>query len=305
MWTLIETVYGGMPPEPPNTVAELLHQHIASQQYPTLAAGTISESWRVYCGNSISFLLQLTLPPNATPRSIIVCGDACWRTISDVVLQSMLSRGHALALFNRTEIAPDPPLEQAMTRQAPIYAAYPHLQFGAISAWSWSFQRCVDALQSMPNLAGIPICVSGHSRGGKAALLAGALDARIATTHANNAGVLGSGAIHRLGEGSETWQALVRAYPHWVGPALRALAAAGEPLPFEQDALLGEIAPRGLLITQALDDVWANPSGTAAIVRALQNRSASQRIRLMNRTGGHAMHVHDWFALFDFLESPG
>ena len=302
MSSLIETVYGGLPPQPLNTSAQLLHQHIASQQYPALAAGTVTESWRVCAGDGISFLLQITLPPNVAPRNIIVCGDACWRTIPEVVLQTLLSRGHALALFNRTEIAPDPTPEMAMARQAPIYAAHPERHFGAISAWAWGFQRCVDALHSMPNLAGVPICVTGHSRGGKAALLAGATDARIATTHANNAGVLGSGAYHQLGEGSETWQALVRAYPHWVGPALRDLEAAGAPLAFEQDALLSAIAPRSLLITQALDDLWANPSGTAAIVQALQKHAPSQRIALVNRAGGHAMQATDWFALFDFLD---
>jgi hypothetical protein len=305
---LIDIVYGGLAPAPVSTQAEQLHAYVAPQHHAVLPEGTRVESLRVRVSfaasltNEVSFALKLTLPAAAAPRAIIVCGDGCWRTPSDAALLHMLGQGVGLALFDRTQIAPDRPrAPHDLQRDAVLYEAFPTHPFGAIAAWAWGYARCADALQSMPGLVNTPLVFSGHSRGGKAAILAGATDARAWLTHANNAGVAGSGSYNHYGEGSETWQALATGYPHWVGPRLRAMAATNEPLPFDQDELLAGMAPRGLLITQATDDAWANPLGTTHIIDKLRRRydglGASENIHLITRPGTHPMRDADWQAL--------
>jgi hypothetical protein len=309
---LIDTVYGGLPPAPLTTRAELLHAYVAPQHHALLPEGTQVTSVRVRVSfaapftKEVCFALKLTLPAAAAPRSIIICGDGCWRTPSDAALLQLLGQGVGLALFDRTEIAPDRPrADNDLQRDAVLYEAFPAHPFGAIAAWAWGYSRCADALQSLPGLGHTPLVFSGHSRGGKAALLAGAMDARAWLTHANNAGVAGSGSYHEYGEGSETWQALASGYPHWVGPQLRAMAATNEILPFDQDDLLERIAPRGLLITQATDDAWANPQGTAHIVAKLRRRyaelGAAENIHLVTRPGAHPMCDADWKALLQCM----
>jgi hypothetical protein len=304
---LIETVYGGMHTAPHTTTGERSHAYVAPQHHATLPEGTRVERLRVRASFAppttivVCFALQLTLPA-AAPRAIIVCGDGCWRTPSDAALAHMLAQGVGLALFDRTEIAPDRPgVANDLQRDAVLYEAFPHHSFGAIAAWAWGYARCADVLQAMPALANTRLVFSGHSRGGKAALLAGATDGRAWLTHANNAGVVGSGSYHEYGAGSETWQALATCYPHWVGPRLRAMAQSNASLPFDQDELLARIAPRGLVITQADDDAWANPRGCALIVEKLRRRyegqGASSALQLITRSGAHPMLDRDWRAL--------
>jgi hypothetical protein len=302
----IATIYGELPPSPRALHVQNLHEHVASHNHPLLPAGTTTQSLRVQVLlNSASteemhFGLQLMLTPGKMVRCVIICGDGCWRTLSDSALRNLLDHDCAIAMFNRTEIAPDLPQHADQNRDATLYRAYPNLDFGAISAWAWGYARCVDAIAMVSELADVPIAFSGHSRGGKAALLAGATDTRAAFVHANNAGALGSAPIQQVGEGSETWNALVNAYPHWVSAKLRALAANNGALPFDQDALLGAISPRNLVITQAADDTWANPRGTAFLMEKLRPRFTG-KLELIERKGGHPMLDADWRALLDFI----
>src|SRR4051812_15786894 len=65
---------------------------------------------------------------------------------------------------------------------------------GALTAWAWGVSRIIDALELTP-AAGInpqKIGVTGCSRNGKGAIVAGALDERIALTIPQESGSGGS-----------------------------------------------------------------------------------------------------------------
>jgi hypothetical protein len=302
----IAAVYGALPPPARRVRAQRLHGHVAMHNHPTLPMGTSTESLRVQVllesegAEEIQFGLQLFVPATKLVRCMIVCGDGCWRTMSDAALRNLLRNDCGIALFNRTEIAPDMPLHSDRAEAATLYRAYPNANFGAISAWAWSYSRVVDAIATLSELANVPIAFTGHSRGGKAVLLAGASDLRAAFVHANNAGILGSAPLQHVGVASETWQALVQTYPQWVSGRLQKLAAEGGTLSLEQDSLLSAISPRKLLITQATDDAWANPLGTAHLVEKIRPGFAG-KLRLIERQGGHPMLDADWRALVDFI----
>ena len=299
---LLDLVYGPLPPAPTATHWDFLH-----------SAGTRSDDARLH-GTSLMtgrirfegtdaapFCLQIWLPQGVGPFSVLLTGDACWYYATDDVKARVLARGYALAMFNRVELAADPEAQAGWQRPASGFASH-----GAIAAWAWGYHRCVDVLRGMEAIRADQIAVVGHSRGGKASVLAGATDERIALTSANNSGAAGAGSFHHLGEGAEGLTDIVTAFPHWFGPRLADFAGQEASLPLDLHYLKALIAPRALLTTEALGDLWANPHGTRLTYEAAREvfawLDAEDRIALHEREGGHAHLLPDWEALLGFAD---
>src|SRR5262249_57090252 len=91
----------------------------------------------------------------------------------------VIKRGYALAEFDRREIARD-----SKEAGGPLYDVMPEItgDCGALCAWAWGFSRVIDGLVQLDSIDPRKIVITGHSRSGKVALLAGALDERVAIT---------------------------------------------------------------------------------------------------------------------------
>jgi dienelactone hydrolase len=272
---------------------------------PRLLALTVRARLR---GGEAAFAVRLLLPDAPAPVPAVAYGDGCWWHLDDATLARFAARGVALAVFDRTEVAPDagraeegvpPP-----ARRGGLFDRLPGASFGALSAWAWAYARVVDLLLGRPEIDPGRIAVTGFSRGGKAALLAGATDERIALLHAHASGAGGAAPYRVLGEGAETLD-VARAFPTWFGPRLRELVGLERELPFDQHALLAAVAPRALLLTCGVDDRWANPAGTLAAARAASEAygllGASDALRVALREGGHAHTPADWQLLLDAI----
>ena len=186
--------------------------------------------------------------------------DACWHYACDAVVAAMLERGYVFAQFNRVEVASDR-TGVATQHNSRVFRDRP---VGALAAWAWAwaYHRAVDGLVQLAFVDRDRIAAVGHSRGGKAALLAGATDERIAVTSANNSGAGGAGCFRWQAPGAETLADVVSAFPHWFGPQLKLYVGRENELPFDQHFLKALVAPRALLTTEALGDLWANPTGS-------------------------------------------
>lgn len=268
---------------------------------PARWPGAALQTWRVSVGAPAwaAWTLQVLHPPGpgSGPCAALVTGDACWLPPPVDVMTACVDAGVALAWFNRTELASD---ADDAARAGPVFDRFPQARFGALSVWAWGLQRSVDVLCRIDGIDARRIGVVGHSRGGKAALLAAATDSRIWLTAANNSGTAGAASSFRLGRGSETPLALAQRFPHWLARDALASLAAGRAWPADQDALLASIAPRGLLLTQSIDDRWANPPGLRHVAaRARKAWPARQRdaLRVAWRRGGHALQAEDWAAV--------
>jgi hypothetical protein len=290
--------YGPIPPSVP-IQSELLSSHPLPDP-----AGSRHVQYRLHAATTLplSFLVDLYLPASEYPLSVIVDGDMCWphldRSISSLVMENQV----ILALFNRTEIVPD---HDQYGRTTGLYAAFPGLVFGAMSAWAWGYHRTVDFLLSLPEVDAAKIAISGHSRGGKAVLLAGVTDARIALTNPNNSGCGGAGCYRLQGPNSETLADIMRRYGYWFNPSLAEYIGRESELPFDQHFLKAAVAPRLLLTTEALDDHWSNPSGTwhthLAALEVYRFLGLAEKIGIWYRSGGHAHGLADFQVLLDFI----
>ena len=296
---IVATEYGGLPPAPAHTRGELLH----STGLRAMPGGQFL-SYRVATGpeRPFAFYLQLFVPAGDGPFPVVLTGDACWRYATEVVA-GVLGRGCILAQFNRVEIAPD---AGDSGRISGLYPLYPELRFGALAAWAWGYHRCVDVLAGLACVDAARIALAGHSRGGKTVLLAGATDERIALTCANNSGAGGAGCYRWQGPASEKLADLVRGFPYWFGPELQNFAGRETALPFDQHFLKALVAPRALLTTEALGDLWANPSGTWQTHQAAREvyrfLGTPDRLGIWFREGGHEHGLADWNVFLDFLE---
>lgn len=296
---LVSALYGDLPATPAHTRCIALHAG------PAVQPGQASLlSCRVEADGDQAFSLRLIRPAGEAPVPIILNGDGCWGYATQEVVSAILSRGYGFAQFNRTEVMSD--MAQHGRNQAKC-AALSGFRGGAIAAWAWGYQRAVDALQQVPGVDTSRISVVGHSRGGKAALLAGALDGRIALTSANNSGAAGAGSCLWQPAGAETLADLVDKFPHWLAPGLEPLKPGAHAGSLDQHFLKALLAPRALLTTEALQDLWANPQGSWLTHRTAQPvfdfLGAPEHNAIVFRDGGHAHSLADWQTLLAFADA--
>ena len=296
---LIAEQYGHLPPPPKSVSSAMLISH----RYRPLMAS--HKQFKVTCelgaGKEISFVIDLLYPPGDGPFPVILRGDACWGRTPELIARQILDRGYILADFNRCEFAPDRTEEKVG-----LFAAHPQRDFGAIAAWAWGYHRAVDFLLSQKEVDTKRIAITGHSRGGKAVLLAGATDDRIALTNPNNSGTGGAASYRFQTAESEPLRNITRNFPTWFAPHFKELADREDDLPFDQHSLKAVIAPRALLTTEALADFHANPTGTWLTHRAAREVynfvGEPDKIAIHFRAGGHEHGAEDFSTLLDFAD---
>ena len=289
--------YGSLPPAPRNVTAEAVRK----RQLSSFDATEHELLLRMGPQQSVTTSLVLTRPRGRGPFPVIVRGDLGWGAIKPEIAAAVIGCRYVLAEFDRTHVAADAPVEEG------VYRAYPAFDGGRIAAWAWGFHRVVDWLRTQDFVDARRIVVTGHSRGGKAALLAGAIDTRIALTVPNNSGCGGAGCYRFQHPGSEDIAAILTTFPYWFHARFRQFIGRVERLPFDQHTLKALVAPRALLSTEALGDLWANPKGSEQTHLAAREvfafLGAAKRIGIRFREGGHEHNVADWMALLDFADA--
>jgi len=244
--------------------------------------------------------LMLAIPAGKGPFPVILDGDLGWDRLNDAFIKAVLGRGYILAAFNREQVGPD------SAERKGVYEAWPDYDGGRLSAWAWGFHRALDFLLTLPEVDGKRVAATGHSRGGKCALLAGATDQRFAVTAPNNSGCGGAGNYRFFDDKCETLEAIVRRFPYWFHARFAGFMDNVQRLPFDQHTLKACVAPRALITTEALGDLWANPQGTQQTHLAAREvyewLGAPGRIGIHFRPGKHEHGLQDFETLLDFCD---
>lgn len=147
---------------------------------------------------------------------------------SNATFQYTAQYGYGVAGYSNTQLQPDS--GNASNPAGPALSSYiiglinqgnwraPN-DWGSLAAWSWGISRFIDYLEASggaymgvnPKRLG----VEGHSRNGKAALVAGAYEPRILATWASSAGSLGT-APYRRHYGQELANSVWDQEYHWM-----------------------------------------------------------------------------------------
>lgn len=216
-------------------------------------------------------------------------------------LDRILQHGYAVAAWHESEIAPDSEALHAETLIRlgldPDAADRP----GVLTLWAWTLSAVVDVLKADPALGDAPVFAYGHSRRGKAVLLAGARDARIDLVLAHQSGTAGA-APHGDMTG-EPVRSMARRYPHWFAPAYQRWAQGPETaLPVNQHQLIALVAPRAVHLGGGNRDTWADPAGADLAARAaapawrLYGVDPGAKLSSHLRPGTHGVRAEDWDA---------
>jgi hypothetical protein len=239
------------------------------------------------------------------------------RYICTPPVEEILKRGYGIAAIYPGEAVPDE-TKDGLAALATLSEGHAddRTRWGAIAAWAWIFSRATDVLTSNAHVG--DVIAWGHSRYGKAALVAAAYDPRIDAVISHQSGT-GGASLNKRKKG-ESVKGITEEYPHWFAQSYAEAAGREEEMPIDQHQLLALIAPRPVLLGNARRDVWSDPNGAyraALAADPVWELSGSQGLTQNSlggfdpeadlsfwiRPGTHGVVKEDWPAFLDFLDA--
>jgi uncharacterized repeat protein (TIGR02543 family) len=279
------TIYGTKPAKPANV------------------SGTVSNSSITVNIGSSNFSVSVSLPSTGSkPYPVVIMYGN-----SGADATTMKALGVATINYDPTKVGGE--TGSARTKSGVFYtvnSGSPYNKTGTLAAWAWGVSRIIDVIEADTNKLFDPtrIGVTGCSRYGKGPFAAGALDQRIALTMPVEGGT-GGAAIMRGAAKESGAQSPSNAYGEqpWLGDDFSAFngATTVNNLPIDMHAVVGLIAPRGLLILEkpSAADWLASRSGHMSALAGSKVYEAlgyggNITYHSNNNNGSHCAWITDW-----------
>ncbi len=238
--------------------------------------------------------------------------------------EEVIARGYGIAALQNEELAPDNTdhFTEGIIRlfEGPAAGSRPPDAWGALAAWAWGASRAMDYFETDPRVDASHVAVLGHSRGGKAALWAGAEDERFALVISNESGEGGAALARR--DFGETITRINTTFPYWFDGTYKTFNGRADARATDQHMLIALMAPRAVYVASADGDLWSDPRGEFLSLAAaspvfalwgdppigagdmppLEHPLVSGRRGYHVRTGTHNLTPYDWDRFMDFAD---
>jgi hypothetical protein len=241
-------------------------------------------------------------------------GDGGTRTAESIAAGNpALAHGFAFVTFNNNDCGEDTTLREAdgswSFRTTRFYPAYPNYDWGLLRGWAWGVSRIVDYLETDSSVDKSKLIVTGVSRTGKSALVAGAFDDRLAMIAPVASSGGGTPAYRFSGAergGKEGLSEMMRKYPNCFSPHLHEFWGQPDKLPFDEHWFIALAAPRPFIALEGTHDQNVNANGVHQSFLAAQPTfvllNAADRLGIGWADRPHGIVQADWDALLAFAD---
>jgi hypothetical protein len=317
---LCEEEYGFPPPEPVDLTFKVLEENKRfCAGKATLKKVLLTATMK---NGSFSFPVYFAVPKAEGKHPFFVCIN--FRDhIPDQYIPSeeICDHGFAVLSFSYKDVTSDDnDWSNGLSKLIYDQHARGKTDGGKIAMWAWAASRVLDYAYTQSNLDLTRATVVGHSRLGKTALLAGALDERFTCAISNNSGC--SGAALARNKNGETIEDIYDKFPYWFCENYEKYKNNEFMLPFDQHYLIGAIAPRKVYVASAAKDLWADPESeylSCVAASEVYNRLGVKgfihpprlpqvgdvfqegSIGYHLRDGQHYLSREDWLRFIDFI----
>jgi hypothetical protein len=264
-------------------------------------------------------------PSKAVPLILLVQFGGGGAPVPDPPLAGeILARGWGWATVGYNDIQPDKEnaFDQGVIGATSRLLAAPLKddEWGDVSAWAWGVSRIIDYLATDPAIDAKRIALHGHSRIGKTALWASALDTRIAAVYASCPGEMGAALSRR--DFGETVDDMAQRFPYWFDRNFQKWVGRWNDMPVDAHTLIALSAPRPVFVTGGSEDQWADPVGEfkalvaagpvyrlldrkdlgTTTLPALDTPAVDGDLGWYYHKGPHAATPDDWKVFLQFLD---
>ena len=275
-------VYGRTPPNTPrvrwevtNTVADgrtitkSLVGHVDNSSYPAVTVDIqLTLVTPADAKGPVPVIMQLNFPFNGRGRGAAPAAGAAAQsgTLPPTSWQQqVLAKGWGWAQIVPTSIQGDSGADLTSGIIGLVNKGQPRKldDWGALKAWAWGASRALDYFETDRAVDAARVGIQGHSRYGKAAIVAMAFDQRFAIGYISSSGAAGA-KLHRRKFGEVIENVLAANEYHWMAGNYFKYGGDWDSLPVDSHSLIAMIAPRPVFLSAGATDGdgWVDAKGS-------------------------------------------
>lgn len=242
--------------------------HVDNSAYPEITVDMrVSLSTPAHARGPVPLIMEFGGNPPGTGRGFGGAGKAAKQPAGPTWQQQVLAQGWGYAEVYTSTIQADNGAGLTQGIIGLVNKGQPRRpdDWGALRAWAWGASRALDYFETDRAVDAKQVGIEGHSRYGKATIVAMAYDQRFAVAYVSSSGE-GGAKVHRRNWGELVENVAATSEYHWM--AGNFLKYAGplnwNDMPVDSHELVAMCAPRPVFLSAGATDGdgWVDAKGT-------------------------------------------